>query len=540
MKAVLFTLNASYIHKSLSLRCLAPMLAARGWETVTVEFSVKEKRLNVLDRLYREAADVYGFSCYIWNITEMKQVAEKLKKLRPEAAIIFGGPEVSFEDEAFFESHGYVDFIVAGEGEEALPSLCEAIRERGLPSVREEGRIVSAGPYKGFAKEGVLYREEEALDSSVVYYESCRGCPFSCAYCLSAAGEGVRAKEAGQVLRELLDFEKLGNIKIVKFVDRTFNFDRRRAVAIWRGLLSEAYTKTYHFEICAELLDEEAFAVLSRFPKGKIQVEAGVQSTHPETLEAIRRSQNVRLCLDNLRRLKEAGNLEVHADLIAGLPCEDLPTFGKSFDDVYGVCDDLKLGFLKLLKGSPLHREAERYGIVCASDPPYEVLRTAALSFSDLVFLHNVETVLERFGNSGHFSYTLKAVMPTVPSPFGFFAALAEFPGMSGELSQLRAIGLFRDFCLSLGVLEEKELTGRLRLDYYIHEAGSAPAFLAGGGELAVGPTFRALAIQKAGFGREGSGVEVHSFSFDPEGLYVTDRRRHRCIRVGKEELPLT
>ena len=201
----------------------------------------------------------------------MKQAAAKLKKLRPEAVILFGGPEVSYEGADFFTECDYVDFLVAGEGEESLPSLCEAIRDRGAEEVKREGRIFRSEPYEGFADAGILYRERDVLDSSVVYYESCRGCPYSCSYCLSAAERGIRAKGAEKVLSELLAFEKLsGGIRVIKFVDRTFNFDRRRAVEIWRGLLSEVYTKTYHFEICAELLDEEAFEVLSRFPKGKI------------------------------------------------------------------------------------------------------------------------------------------------------------------------------------------------------------------------------------------------------------------------------
>ena len=392
------------------------------------------------------------------------------------------------------------------------------------------GRIRRAETYVGFLEDGVSYSPDTARP--MVYYESSRGCPYACSYCLSAAERGVRAKPPSRVLEELKAFETMPAVKIVKFVDRTFNFDRRRACAIWEGLLSEEYSKIYHFEIAAELIDEETLAVLSRFPRGKIQLEAGVQSTNPETLAAIHRSQEVNRSLTWLKRLRALGTIHIHADLIAGLPHENFARFAVSFDETYPVCDQLQLGFLKLLKGTPLYREAEGFGIVASPEPPYEVLKTNDLSFADLLRLHRIEAALERFGNSGHFTHTLTAIWEKGISPFSFFDGLAEVMGDGEGLSQLRAIERLKTYCLSLLDQGEGEaLIGRLRLDYYIHECGNCPSFLAGGGESVVAPIRRSFCLGKCpDYPRQAT--EVHHFAFDTEGYYVIDRKGHRVTRV--------
>ncbi len=531
MKAALFTLNASYSHSSLALRCLAAALEEQGHEVVLCEKTLKDKRRTVLEELYRADADLYGFSCYIWNIAEMKAAARQLKLLRPEAVIVFGGPEVSFEDESFFSSCPFVDLILSGAGEEALPRLCRDLSERGLDAVKAEGRIRMAEPFRGFVTQGVPY-ERYPADKPLVYYESARGCPYSCAYCLSAAEKGVAAKDAETVLRELTVFETMPSVKTVKFVDRTFNFDRERAIAIWRGLRSEVYTKTYHFEICADRIDEETLNCLAALPAGKVQLEAGVQSIHADTLTAICRKSDVSLCLANLGKLKALGNLHVHADLIAGLPYETWEGVGASFDAVYPRCHMLQLGFLKLLKGSPLAKKAAEYGIVASPSAPYEALMTDTLSFDELQRLHRIEETLERFGNSGHFAYTLERAIARVGSPFAFFSGLSEAVGEMNGLSQLRAFRLLLDFCRPYFGDGEQELIGRLRLDFYTYETGTCPAFLAGGGELPVAPIRRVDCIRKASAAGMAEACEVHRFSFDPEGYYVIDRKNHRCERV--------
>jgi hypothetical protein len=531
MEICLFTLNASYSHSSLAIRCLVTGLTREGFAVTLCERTLKDKRRGVLEALYETAADVYGFSCYIWNITEMKAIAEQLRRLRPEAVIVFGGPEVSYESETFFSECHAVDFLLSGAGEESLPALCHALAERGREAVMAEGRIVKAPRYEGFVDEGNPY-EAYPTDKPMVYYESSRGCPYHCAYCLSAAEHGVTAKTAGQVLKELTVFEAMPSVKTVKFVDRTFNFDRDRAIAIWQGLQSAIYTKTYHFEICADLIDEEALACLGRFPTGKVQLEAGVQSIHADTLTAIHRKPDVTRCLDNLSKLKTLGNIHIHADLIAGLPLEGLTGVGESFDAVYPCCHMLQLGFLKLLRGSPLYEQAECYGIVTSPTAPYEVLKTDALSFAELTLLHRVDEVLDRFGNSGHFEHVLEGIMARVPSPFAFFRSLAETAGEVSRLSQLDAMRCLLAACRPYFAGEESELIGRMRLDFYTYENGSCPAFLSGGNELPVAPIRRADSIKKASAHGMGEACEVHRFAFDPEGYYVIDRKRHTCLRV--------
>ena len=538
MKIVLFTLNASYIHTSLALRCLRNSLNIKGFDTVLLEYTIKEIRLAVLNRLANEKADVYCFSAYIWNITEMLSVAEKLKKILPESAIIFGGPEVSYEDESFFEKHKYVDFIISGEGEKTLPELCEKISKIGREHLKKESQMIQSEPFCDFINTGIAYNSDDKISSSVVYYESSRGCPYSCSYCLSAAEHGIRYKEAEQVLEELLEFQNLNkDIKIIKFVDRTFNFDKSRAIKIWKGLLSEEYRLKYHFEICAELIDEKTIEILSKFSKGKIQLEAGVQSTNPDTLKAINRRGDVNKCIEKIKKLKSLGNIHIHADLIAGLPLESFESFSRSFDELYGACDMLQLGFLKVLKGSPLYYDAKKYGIVYSDTAPYEVLKTDCLSFNDLVKLHNVSDTIDRTKNSGHFKYLLSYAEEKIPSPFNFYLSLSEQLGNPSSLSQLKLIEILYNFVLSILSVEREEAIGRLRLDYYIFEAGSCPSFLNGGGELVVAPIYKAILTKKADAKNSAIGLEVHRFSFDSKGYYLVDRKNHTCERYEEDEI---
>ncbi len=531
MQVCLFTLNASYSHSSLALRCLAVGLKREGFSVTLIEKNLKDKRRAALEELFNANANVYGFSCYIWNITEMMAMASQLKCLRPEAIIVCGGPEVSYESEEFLARYPAVDFVISGEGEAALPQLCHGLLKQGREAVMAQGRVIKADPYKDFVYQESPY-EAYPAHKPMVYYESSRGCPYACAYCLSGMEHGVVAKPVEQVLRELTVFESMPSVKTVKLVDRTFNFDPTRAVAIWRGLQSACYTKTYHFEICADLLDEEALACLARFPKGKVQLEAGVQSIHPKTLTAVHRKPDVTRLLQNLRQVKALGNIHLHADLIAGLPFESLADVGESFDAVYPCCHQLQLGFLKLLKGSPLKEKADDYGMVASPEPPYEVLKTEGLSFADLTVLHGVDAVLERFGNSGHFTYTLAEVMRRASSPFAFYRALSEEARELNNMSQLEAMRCLLSVCRPYFVGEEEALVGRMRLDYYIYEAGTCPAFLAGGGELPVLPIRRAACIKKASPHGMGEACEVHRFTFDSEGYYVIDRRGHTCLRV--------
>lgn len=424
MKTVLFALNGSWAHSALSVRALDAALRDEGITPTVIEANLQDRTLSVLERLYAAAGEVYGFSCYIWNIEQMLSLAADLKALRPDCRIILGGPEASFATERF-EELPFVDCVIAGEGEVAFPAAVRAL-ERGecLP------RVIHGVPDPKFCERGILY-DTSAPAPRLAYYESSRGCPFSCAFCLSGRGKeptdaahAVRAKSAEKTLADLLEFEKMPGDFTVKLVDRTFNFDRERAKRIWRGLLSPAYTKTYHFEIAAQLLDEESFQILAQFPKGKVRLEIGLQSTNAQTLAAISRHADADAVLNAAARLVREGGCLVHLDLIAGLPHEDLESFARSFDRAYFCCHELQLGFLKLLHGTPLRQNAAAFGAAFMQKPPYTVLKTECLSFEEMVLLHAIDELTERLRDSGRFTRTLDFLMAHVPSPFAFYRDL--------------------------------------------------------------------------------------------------------------------
>ncbi|MBQ8509670.1 MAG: DUF4080 domain-containing protein [Clostridia bacterium] len=469
----LLALNSSYTHTNLAVRCLTKALCAHGFAAGFGEFNLKDQRRRILEALVNAKAEVYGFSSYIWNIRELLSLAADLKAVRPDAVIFFGGPEVSFDTDELLASHPFIDHILVGEGESAVVTLAETLARGEVPP-----RVIDGGVYAGFPEQGMVYTPEEMRGSGarMLYYESSRGCPFRCAYCLSSLSGKVRAKPADVTLAELAEFETLdADIKVIKFVDRTFNFDRERAKAIWRGLLDKRFTKCYHFEICAELLDEESIEILAAFPKGKVQLEIGVQSINPDTLAAVSRRTDTDRLLAVIERLHSLGNMHIHADLIAGLPRETMETFAAAFDALYGRCDMLQLGFLKLLRGSALRRDAESFGCVYSAEPPYTVLATDSMSFADLSLLHDIDDLSERFGGEG-FQRGRALVMAREQSPFAVYQRLAEGFRKAGlrvrELSQPRAYEAF--FSLMGG---GRELAEALCADWLCTQKTPPPAF---------------------------------------------------------------
>ena len=477
MKIVLFAINGSFSHSNLAIRCLRAPLERAGFEVVLIEHTLRDRTAHILEHLYRENADIYGFSCYIWNVDPMLTLAETLKSLKPESRIVLGGPEVSYGLERF-ENLSWIDAIVRGEGEEAMRSLCQAIQEG-----RDYPRI-SGGDAVTFADAGVHYREGEET-GGILYYESSRGCPYSCAYCLSSATHGVRFKSVEQTLGELLEFEKIHtNCKVIKFVDRTFNADRQRANAIWRALLDEKYTKSYHFEICATLLDEESFDILSRFPKGKVQLEIGLQSTNPQTLAASSRHINAAKVIGAAKRIKDVGNVHVHLDLIAGLPYEDYASFARSFDDAYGSSDMLQLGFLKLLHGTELRARAEEYEYRSLPTPPYTVLQSKWITYDEMQRLTHIAEVLDRYLESGRFAHALWYLTPLMPSPFRFWEGLSIYLE-NRDTRPLQRISQPDAFRYLLEYAKEKmenvdlsKLKQMLAADFSQHENKNPPVFL--------------------------------------------------------------
>ena len=478
MKVVLFGLNGSWVHTCLAVRCLRTPLEKAGFDVVLVEHTLRDRTLHILERLYAEQADIYGFSCYIWNLEQMLALGEALHEVLPKAKIVFGGPEVSFATERF-DSMDWITAIVCGEGEVTFPALCQNIRDQ-----KPYDRIIHAQPSNTMRDEGILYRAGEG-SGSILYYESSRGCPYSCAYCLSSATHGVCFKSVEQTLCDLMEFEKYHiDCKIIKFVDRTFNANIARANAIWRVLLEDRFTKRYHFEVCASLLNEESFDILSRFPKGKIQLEFGLQSTNPQTLAASSRHIDPKRVIESVRRIHEMGNIHVHLDLIAGLPYEGYSRFAESFDDAYGCCDMLQLGFLKLLYGTELREKKDEYGYRCLPHPPYTVLESRWISYPEMQRLSRIAEVLERYHESGRFAHTLWYLTSLMPSPFGFWDGLSSYLAEQDDrplqkISQPDAFRYLLGYAVkSVPNIDEVRLREMLCADFTQHEHKNPPVFL--------------------------------------------------------------
>ncbi len=517
MKIVLFALNSSYIHTNLAVRCLKQTLQNAGAEPVIIERSLKDKRDSILYDLYAENADLYGFSAYIWNINELLQYASCLKLLHPECKIVFGGPEVSFVDDSFFNKYPYVDHIIRGEGEEAIVYLYKYGSDK---------RILDGNIYKGFSKSGIMY--ETAPRGSIVYYESSRGCPYHCSFCLSSLTEGTRAKSAEITLRELQELEQIpGEIKIVKFVDRTFNFDRERAKAIWKALSGNEYRLKYHFEICAELLDDESIELLSTMPKEKIQLEIGIQSTNQDTLEACNRSSNIELILENTRRIYNNDNIHIHCDLIAGLPYETYKRFAQSYDEVHPYCHKLQLGFLKLLPGSELQADSEKHKIVYNPEPPYTILYNQYIRYEEIHKLQKIATISDRY-NNGSFEHTMKYIFKNINSPFAFFEGIetnckADFSSFSqNEIRELL-------YSYAGNLVDPVLLAAYMRFDFLLNEAGKFPYYLHNEpydeSQVKKAKSEFINECKKTCLNVHIPSLEAHFFEFDCDRVYLIDRR---------------
>ena len=439
MNVLLTALNAHYMHTNLAIRQLRA--ACRNLSDTQIELC--ELHINLpyrrtLSDIARKKPDVIGFSCYIWNIGYVLRLCRALRLALPDTVIFLGGPEAAYAAEETLKENSCIDAVLSGEGETVLPTFLEAIRQgkplTGIPGVtarNEADEIVMCPPPAPLAPEKWPDAYEEGtkdIASRIVYIETSRGCPYNCQYCLSSREEKVRALGVQESVRRLTKLAEDG-VKLIKLVDRTFNFDRARAREIWKKLIEHAratgLAPTYHFEIAANLLDEESIDLLSSAPEGLFQFEAGVQSASDEVLKQVGRSVPFDPVRQAVIRVGQAGNIHLHTDLIAGLPGEDMASFERSFDETFALgAQMLQLGFLKLLKGSGLRRDADKLGIVYEPDAPYEVISTREMSFEELCFLKDVEEVLEWYHNSGRYPESLRLLLK-YKRPFELFAHLA-------------------------------------------------------------------------------------------------------------------
>ena len=472
MKITVCSLNARYIHSSLAPWCLLAGIGRygdTGLEAVVVEGTINQQVDELLERLLDTKADVFAFCCYIWNIRLVRTLAYGLKEACPDAIIVLGGPEATHRSEELLNSWPVVEYINRGEGEYPFACLMNALlRGKDIESVpglayRRGGKLCIQPPFIAAGDPPRPYSAayDAALQGRIAYLETSRGCPFSCAFCLSGRQETVRFFDLATAKEELLHLANSG-AKTVKLVDRTFNCQTQRAYELFAFIVEEAGGRIpagvcFHFEVAADLFDDRTLRLLAAAPPGLIQLEAGLQSFHKETLEAVTRRTDMERLHSNLRRLLEPGNIHVHIDLIAGLPYEDFDTFGRSFDLAYALQPHmLQLGFLKLLHGSRLRRDAALYGYRCGEEAPYEIEESRWIDKEELKRLHGVEDALERLYNSGRFRLTLAYLLKVMACrPFslflGFSAYLADKDAQRVSLDQYTAL-MWSYFSVQRGV----------------------------------------------------------------------------------------
>lgn len=532
MKVLLASIDSKYIHSNLAVRSLKKYAEQKLRESGAfcdiqiAEYTINQQPAKVMADIYKQDADVIMFSCYIWNRAFMEKLLSDLAAVRPDVDIWLGGPEVSFDSEEILVRFSNVRGIMTGEGEETFAKLLSAYTaaDETTDYSIDNFNSISGIIYCNSAEAIVCTTQREPLDmdqlpfvyedlsdfeNRILYYESSRGCPFRCSYCLSSVDKKLRFRSLDQVKKELKFFLD-NNVRQVKFVDRTFNCDHDRTMEIWRFIRDNDNGITnFHFEMAADILKEDEIQLLGQMRPGQVQLEIGVQTTDPKTLEAIQRPMDFMKLSRNVQAIKQAGNVHLHLDLIAGLPYEDMASFEKSFNDVFALGpEQLQLGFLKVLKGSPMADRCEEYGLKYTAAPPYEVLETKWISYDDLLKLKQIEEMVEVYYNSGQFVRTLELIVSAFEEAsrdiyredyggaFGLFSALGKFYERRG----LDMLNLSRnsryEFLLEFGremlnktnLLDEVHLMEALILDYYSREnVKTRPVFF---GEETVGKEF--------------------------------------------------
>lgn len=484
MKILLAACNAKYIHSNPAVYDLKAYAAAYKDSVQIKEFTINQPKDEIMKEIYRSGADVVCFSCYIWNISFVRELIRDLKKILPDTAFWAGGPEVSFHAKNFLEDMPQVTGIMKGEGEETFLALAGyylegkgRLEEISGIVFRKENEIVDNGFREPVDLDRIpfIYENPENFENRIIYYESSRGCPFSCSYCLSSIDRKLRFRSLSLVKKELQFFLD-HRVPQVKFVDRTFNCRHEHAMEVWKYILEHDNGVTnFHFEVSADLFREDELELIGRMRPGLIQLEIGVQSANPETLEAVHRKTDLEKLRRNVEKIRSFHSVHQHLDLIAGLPCEDYESFRRSFDFVYSMKpDQLQLGFLKVLKGSLMEEKAREYGITCKSMEPYEVLSTRWISYEEILKLKTVESMVEVYYNSGQFQYTLNWLTGFWEDAFSFYEDLGRFYERKGyeELSHSR----IRRYEILLEFLNEKpeisvaEAAGRMVYDLYLRE----------------------------------------------------------------------
>ena len=438
MNIVLAAINAKYIHSNLAVYSLRAYAQQYKDEIQIAEYTINQQIDDILMDLYKKKPDILCFSCYIWNLSYVEELVRELGKIFPSVPIWVGGPEVSYDTKDVLERLPEVTGVIFGEGEKTFLEVVEyyhgkdmQISEiKGIAYRGEEGQFLqnSWREVMDLSEVPFVYHDMADFKNKIIYYESSRGCPFSCSYCLSSIDKCLRFRKLELVEKELQFFID-EEVPQVKFVDRTFNCNHKHAIAIWKYIKEHDKGITnFHFEVAADLLNEEELELIESMRPGLIQLEIGVQSTNEQTIREIRRTMRFEEVARIVQRINQGENVHQHLDLIAGLPYEGMESFQKSFDDVYRLHpEQLQLGFLKVLKGSYMESQKERYGLVYKSRPPYEVLYTNWLSYEEMMRLKSVEEMVEVYYNSGQFSYCLRKLEEEYASPFVLYQELGRY-----------------------------------------------------------------------------------------------------------------
>ncbi len=488
MRIVLVAMDAQYIHTNLAVRSIAAYCKQQnGPEVEIIEFTINMRTELILEKLAELKADVYGFSCYIWNVGMVCEVAAELRKICPAALLLAGGPQVSYHSEEFLQNHPCFDVVMTGEGEQTAFELFSHLHKResyfSSPGIvyKKQGEICRNEPPAPLPMDmlPLAYEKPEEVGGRILYYESMRGCPFGCSYCLSSVERGVRIKNAEKVKQELL-FLTRHKPKQIKFVDRTFNCNKQHAMEVWEFLRrNDNGVTNFHFELAGELLDDETLAYLGDIRPGLFQFEIGVQTTNLQTLREINRPAGLEKLFEKVAKLKEKGNIHLHLDLIAGLPYEGMDSFIQSFNNVYSQQPhQFQLGFLKVLAGSGMEQNAKKYGLVWQDVAPFEILFNQWISYEELVELKRIAEMVEQYYNSGRFASIIAYLVNCFATPFEFWQKLARLYKQEGrDQTQLSKTGYYEflgRFMQAENIPQSQHAKWICRYDLLLHEKPKA------------------------------------------------------------------
>lgn len=489
MKFLLTAVNAKYIHSNPAVYSLRAYAGEELSEHIEIaEYTINQRMEQILAGIYEKKPDVIAFSCYIWNWNMIQELLTEVPKIMPEVPIWLGGPEVSFLGEKILKQYPAVTGIMIGEGEQTFKELLEYYVNKNGNLHDIKGLLLADGmtgerELTDISTLPFLYEDMEQFKNRIIYYESSRGCPYRCSYCLSSIDKKVRLRGI-EIVKKELQFFLDRNVAQVKFIDRTFNCNHKHALEIWNYIYEHDNGVTnFHFEVEGDILNEEEIALLNKMRPGLVQLEIGVQSTNPVTLKEINRFTDFENLKTIVEKINSGKNIHQHLDLIAGLPYEDYSSFQNSFNDVYALRpNQLQLGFLKVLKGSLMHEKAKEYGIFYTEKPPYEVLYSKWLSYEDVLRLKKIEEMVEIYYNSNQFTHTFSVLEKSFPHPFAMFERLADYYEEKGYFinSPARAYRyeVLLEFACSVDGKKEALYKELLTFDMYLREnLKSRPTF---------------------------------------------------------------